>query len=52
MIFGSDRGGEFMSIEFNNHLKNAGTIRHLTVHDSPVSNSIAECANCTLLDGG
>ena len=51
VIFGSDRGGKFTSIEFSNHLENAGTIWHLTVHDSPASNGIAEHANCTLLDG-
>ena len=50
-ILGSDRGGEFTSTEFNTHLENAGTVRHLTVHDSPASNGIAECANRTHLDG-
>jgi hypothetical protein len=48
---GCDRGGEFTSKEFTNHLENSGTVRHLTVHDSPSSNGIAECANRTLLDG-
>ena len=46
-IFRSDRGGEFMSKEFDNHLAKVGTIRHLTVHDSPASNGIAECSNYT-----
>lgn len=41
-IFGCDRGGEFTSNEFTEHLENSGTIRHLTVHDSPASNSGAE----------
>ena len=50
-ILGSDQGGEFTSTEFNTHLENAGTVRHLTVHDSPASNGIAECANRTHLDG-
>ena len=50
-ILGSDRGGEFTSTEFNTHLENAGTVRHLTVHDSPASNGIAERANRTHLDG-
>jgi hypothetical protein len=50
-ILGCDRGGEFTSKEFTNHLENAGTIRHLTVHDSPSSNGIVERANRTLLDG-
>ena len=50
-ILGSDRGGEFTSTAFNEHLEKASTTRHLTVHDSPASNGIAERANCTLLDG-
>ena len=50
-ILGCDRGGEFTSTEFNNHLENAGTVRHLTVHNSPASNGIAEHANRTHLDG-
>ena len=50
-IFGSDRGGEFTSQEFTEHLENSGTVRHLTVHDSPASNGVAERANRTHLDG-
>jgi hypothetical protein len=46
-IFGCDRSGEFMSKEFTNHLENAGTIRHLTVHDSPASNGAVERGNRT-----
>ena len=34
---GSDRGGEFLSEEFNAHLHDAGTVRHLNIHDSPQS---------------
>ncbi len=41
-IFGCDRGGEFMSHEFTEHLENSGTVRHLTVHNSPASNGAAE----------
>ena len=41
-IFSCDRGGEFMSKEFTEHLENAGTVRHLTVHDSPSSNGAVE----------
>ena len=50
-IFGSDRGGEFTSQEFTEYLENSGSIRHLTVHDSPASNGVAERANRTHLDG-
>ena len=50
-IFGCDRGGEFMSKAFTEHLENAGTVRHLTVHDSPSSNGAAERANQTHMEG-
>ena len=46
-IFGSDRGGEFMSKDFTEHLERQGTVRHLTVHDSPASNGASERANRT-----
>ncbi|RDB27836.1 Retrovirus-related Pol polyprotein from transposon TNT 1-94 [Hypsizygus marmoreus] len=51
VIYGCDRGGEFMSKEFSEHLKQAGTVRHLTVHDSPQSNGAAERANRTHVEG-
>ena len=44
-IFGCDRGGEFTSKQFSEHLENAGMVCHLTVHDSPASNGVAERAN-------
>jgi hypothetical protein len=46
-ILGSDGGGEFTSNAFTDHLEKAGTIRHLTVHDTPSSNGIAERAQRT-----
>lgn len=49
-ILGSDRGGEFTSKEFNDHLEYAGTIRHLNVHDSSQSNGASERANRTHLE--
>jgi hypothetical protein len=49
-IFGTDQGEEFMSAEFNEHLENAGTIRHLTIHDSPQSNRKSERSNQTHLN--
>ena len=45
----SDRGGEFTSNEFNEYLRQRGTIRRLTVHDSPQSNGIAKRCNGVLL---
>ena len=49
-IFGCNRGGEFKSKAFDEHLKYAGTICHLTVHDSPASNRAAEQANRTHIE--
>ena len=51
VVLGCNRGGEFTSQTFSDYLENAGTIQHLTVHDSPASNGAAECANRTHLDG-
>ena len=45
-----DRGGEYLGNEFTNHLCRQGTTCQLTVHDSPQSNSIAECCNSVLLE--
>ena len=38
----SDRGGEFLSAEYINHQDSRGTVRQLTVHDSPQQNRVAE----------
>ena len=38
----SDRGGEFLSKEFIQHQDSRGTIRKITVHDSPQQNGVAE----------
>jgi Reverse transcriptase (RNA-dependent DNA polymerase)/gag-polypeptide of LTR copia-type/GAG-pre-integrase domain len=46
----SDRGGEFMSDEFSDHLRRAGTSRRLTVHDTPEHNGVAERGNRTNLE--
>jgi hypothetical protein len=46
----TDRGGEFLSKEFTAHLEAAGTMRNLTVHDTPEHNGIAERLNRTLLE--
>ncbi len=34
-VLRSDRSGEYLSDAFDQHLKSAGTARHLTVHDTP-----------------
>lgn len=45
----TDRGGEYLSNEFSDHLAKAGTVRQLTVHDTPEYNGVAERLNRTLL---
>ncbi|THH18467.1 hypothetical protein EUX98_g8949, partial [Antrodiella citrinella] len=47
--FHTDRGVEFLSKEFNTYLESEGTVRHLTVHDTPEYNGAAERLNLTLL---
>ena len=46
----SDRGGEYLSSQFTDHLKRAGTKRRLTVHDTPEHNGISERGNRTNLE--
>ena len=46
----TDRGGEYLSDEFSEHLKLAGTIRKLTVHDTPEHNGVSECLNHILME--
>src|SRR6267154_3594295 len=46
----SDRGREYLSAEFDAHLKDHGITCELTVHDSPQQNGVAERLNCTLVE--
>ena len=46
----SDRGGEYLSTEFLNHLAAQGTKSRLTVHDTPQQNGVAERLNRTLTE--
>ena len=46
----TDRGGEYLSTEFGDYLASMGTIRNLTVHDTPEHNGVAERLNRTLLE--
>ena len=46
----TNRGGEYLSKEFSNHLAKSGTKRNLTVHNTPEHNGVAERLNCTLLE--
>jgi hypothetical protein len=41
----SDRGGEYLSAEFDQYLKDQGIERQLTVHHSPQQNGVAERLN-------
>jgi transposase InsO family protein len=49
-VLRSDRGGEYLSGAFDQHLKKAGTVRKLTTHDTPQLNGVAERLNRTLLE--
>ncbi|GJW91665.1 retrotransposon protein, putative, ty1-copia subclass [Tanacetum coccineum] len=48
----SDRGGEYMSQEFLDHLKEHGIIAHRTPPYTPQHNGVSERRNRTLLDMG
>ena len=49
-VLQSDRGGEYLSKEFDNHLKVNGTIRSLIMHDTPEENGVAKRLNHMLLE--
>ena len=49
-IFRSDRGSEYLSQEFSNHLKDCGIISQLTPLGTPQWNGVSERRNRTLLD--
>ena len=46
----TDRGGEYMGDAFTAHLRKAGTVRRLTVHDTPEYNGVAERFNQTAIE--
>ena len=56
----SDRGGEFLSEAMIKHQNQKGTVRELTVHDSPPQNGVSErgmhtrakCAHALLISSG
>jgi Reverse transcriptase (RNA-dependent DNA polymerase) len=49
-VLRSDRGGEYLSKAFDEHLAAAGTARSLTTHDTPQLNGVAERLNRSLLE--
>ena len=49
-ILRSDRGGEYLSQEFDNHLKECGIVSQLTPSGTPQWNCVSERRNRTLLD--
>ena len=46
----SDRGGEYLSHEFSDHLKSCGIVPQLTLLGTPQWNGVSERRNRTLLD--
>jgi len=46
----SDRGGEYLSHEFSNHLKSCGIVPQLMPPRTPERNGVSEQCNQTLLD--
>ena len=46
----SDRGGEYLSYEFSNHLRECGIVPQLTPPGTPQRNGVSERRNRTLLD--
>ena len=46
----SDRGGEYLSQEFDDHLKSHGIVPQLTPPGTPQRNGMSEQRNRTLLD--
>ena len=48
--FRSDRGGEFISHEFNSYYKDNGIKRHLTAPYTPQQNGVVERRNRTLME--
>ena len=46
----SDRGGEYLSSEFRDHIKSQGTEHCLTTHDTPEHNGVVESLNRRLLE--
>ncbi|KAJ9538899.1 hypothetical protein OSB04_031632 [Centaurea solstitialis] len=48
----SDRGGEYLSDEFDNHLMECGIVSQLTPPYTPQMNGVSERRNRTLLDMG
>ncbi|GAA0183001.1 hypothetical protein LIER_30492 [Lithospermum erythrorhizon] len=49
-ILRSDRGGEFLSHEFNTHLRECGIVSQLIPAGTPQHNGVSERRNRTLLD--
>jgi transposase InsO family protein len=45
-----DRGGEYLSLEFGDHLKQCGIVPQLTPPGTPQWNRVSERRNRTLLD--
>ena len=46
----SDQGGEYLSNDFSAYLRKKGTVRKLTIHDTPEHNGVAEHLNRTIME--
>ena len=49
-VLRSDRGGEYLSIKFNDYLRDCGIVSQLTSFRTPHLNGVAERRHQTLLD--
>ncbi|KAL4581123.1 hypothetical protein LXL04_017332 [Taraxacum kok-saghyz] len=49
-VLRSDRGGEYLSIKFNDYVRDCGIVSQLTSFKTPHLNGVAERRNQTLLD--
>jgi len=49
-ILYSNHGGEYLDKGFTLYLKSRGTEQKLTVHNTPVHNSVAKHCNCTIVE--
>lgn len=51
-ILRSDRGGDYLSDEYDTYLKDEGITRELTVHDTPEQDGVSERLNRTVTEIG
>jgi len=47
-VLNSDRGGEYLGIDFTTYLESQGIVHKLSVHDTHQESGVAEQRNCTI----